>query len=142
MDPVVEEQFCRSVLEGLRQSELTRPAYASLRQLIELCDRTSAGRQLLADLHRVDPRQQLIKHAHDDLTAAMRVLGRDLTLSDLLRELTDFDITERVNRYMIKWCGAFLDEGIAGLPMPGREQGFYRAWKQLAAESSPWCWGN
>ena len=133
MDPVVEEQFCRIVLEGLRQSELTRPAYAALRQLIEGRGRTVTGRQLLADLQRLDPRQQLIKHAHDDLTAAMRVLGRDLTLSDLLRELTDFDITERVNRYMIKWCGAFLDEGIAGLPMPGREQGFYRAWKQLAA---------
>ncbi|MGH7215603.1 MAG: DUF2309 domain-containing protein, partial [Nitrospiraceae bacterium] len=56
-----------------------------------------------------------------------------LTLSDLLRELTDFDITERVNRYMIKWCGAFLDEGISGIPMPGREQGFFLAWKQLAA---------
>lgn len=29
--------------------------------------------------------------------------------------------------------GAFLDEGIAGLPMPGREQGFYLAWKTLGA---------
>jgi hypothetical protein len=133
MDPLVEEQLGRIVLDGLRATELTRPAYDALRQLIEGRGRSVTCRQLLADLHRVDPRQQLIKHAHEDLTAAMCVLGRDLTLSDLLCELTDADITEQVNRYLIKWCGAFLDHGIASWPMPGREQGFYRAWKQLAA---------
>jgi hypothetical protein len=133
LDPLVEEQLCRIVLDGLRKKELTRPAYNALRQLIEGRGRSVTCRQLLADLHRVDPRQQLIKHAHDDVTAALRVSGRDRTLIDLLHELTGFDITERVNRYLIKWCGAFLDEGIAGLPMPGREQGFYRAWKALAA---------
>lgn len=133
LDPLVDEQLCRIVLDGLRMTELTRPAYDALRHLIEGRGRSVACQQLLADLHRVDPKPQLITHAHDDLTATLRGLGRDLTLIDLLRELTDFDITERVNRYMIKWCGAFLDEGIAGLPMPGREQGFYRAWKALAA---------
>jgi uncharacterized protein YbcC (UPF0753/DUF2309 family) len=129
LDPLVEEQLCRIVLDGLRKTELTRSAYDALRQLIEGRGRSVTCQQLLVDLHRVDPRQQLIKHAQNDLKAALR----DLTLSDLLRELTGFDITDRVNRYLIKWCGAFLDEGIAGLPMPGRDQGFYHAWKALAA---------
>ncbi len=133
-NPVVEERLCQIVLGGLRETELTRPAYDALRQLIELCDRTSACRQLLADLRHLDPRQHLVHHAREDLAATMSTLGHDLTLSDLLRELTDVDIADWVNRYMTKWCGAFLDEGISGIPMPGREQGFYLAWKTLAAK--------
>jgi uncharacterized protein YbcC (UPF0753/DUF2309 family) len=31
-----------------------------------------------------------------------------------------------------KWCAAFLDEGQAAIEMPGRELGFYRAWRDLA----------
>jgi len=42
------------------------------------------------------------------------------------------DIAEQVNREMIKWCEAFLDEGQATWEMPGREKGFYAAWKFLA----------
>src|SRR5690349_7072452 len=39
---------------------------------------------------------------------------------------------------MIKWCGAFLDEGHATRVMPGREQGLYAAWKAMAShEWSP-----
>lgn len=37
-----------------------------------------------------------------------------------------------VNRQMIKWCQAFLDEGQAAITMPEREKGFYRAWILLA----------
>jgi len=43
-----------------------------------------------------------------------------------------------VNKEMIKWCEAFLDEGHSAWPMPYREKGFYEAWKRLAAlEWSP-----
>jgi uncharacterized protein YbcC (UPF0753/DUF2309 family) len=41
-------------------------------------------------------------------------------------------IADQINRESIKWCEAFLDEGHATWPMPGRERGFYRAWKSLA----------
>ena len=41
-------------------------------------------------------------------------------------------IADQINRESIKWCEAFLDEGHATWPMPGRERGFYRAWKFLA----------
>ena len=39
---------------------------------------------------------------------------------------------EAVNRQLIKWCLAFLDEGQATLLMPNRSLGFYAAWKRLA----------
>ncbi len=38
-----------------------------------------------------------------------------------------------VNRVLLKWLAAFLDEGQAAWPMPHRELGFWRAWKRLAA---------
>ena len=33
---------------------------------------------------------------------------------------------------MAKWLAAFLDEGLAEWQMPGKEDGFYAAWRQLA----------
>ena len=42
------------------------------------------------------------------------------------------EIIEQINREMIKWCEAFLDEGHATWAMPQREKGFYGAWKFLA----------
>lgn len=48
------------------------------------------------------------------------------------------ELGEQINREMIKWCQAFLDEGHATWAMPGRENGFYAAWKFLVArEWSP-----
>ncbi len=41
-------------------------------------------------------------------------------------------VTQVVNKHMMRWCAAFLDEGQAAWSMPGREQGFYRCWKALA----------
>ncbi|ALA59649.1 DUF2309 domain-containing protein [Nitrospira moscoviensis] len=41
-------------------------------------------------------------------------------------------VVETINREMVKWCSAFLDEGEAGWSMPGREHTFYRSWKSLA----------
>ncbi|MEO5656906.1 MAG: DUF2309 domain-containing protein, partial [Nitrospiria bacterium] len=37
------------------------------------------------------------------------------------------------------WCEAFLDEGHAAWSMPGRENGFYAAWKVLAAQEWSPC---
>ncbi|MBN9391477.1 MAG: DUF2309 domain-containing protein [Chloroflexi bacterium] len=41
-------------------------------------------------------------------------------------------VTSIINKRLIKWCAAFLDEGQAAWTMPGREQGFYGCWKALA----------
>lgn len=41
------------------------------------------------------------------------------------------DLINLVNRELIKWCHAFLDEGQATIVMPGKEKGFYQAWVSL-----------
>ena len=47
-------------------------------------------------------------------------------------EKTEENTPSRPNALMIKYLAAFLDEGQSGWAMPGREQGFYTAWKNLA----------
>jgi len=42
-------------------------------------------------------------------------------------------VAEDVDAQTSKWCGAFLDTGQATWQMPGREQGFYPAWRDLVA---------
>ncbi|ELZ24296.1 hypothetical protein C475_13642 [Halosimplex carlsbadense 2-9-1] len=42
------------------------------------------------------------------------------------------DATEAVDRILSKWLAAFLDQGQAQWSMPGRERGFYAAWRELA----------
>jgi uncharacterized protein len=41
-------------------------------------------------------------------------------------------LTNFINCQMIKWMQSFLDEDIAKIQMPGRENGFYQAWRNLA----------
>lgn len=38
----------------------------------------------------------------------------------------------RLDRIMVKWLSAFMDEGLAEWDMPGKEKGFYNAWRSLA----------
>jgi len=65
-------------------------------------------------------------------------LGRWLTLSHWCDDTFGTQIVRQINDQLIKWCEAFLDEGHATWAMPGREQGLYGAWRQLAArEWSP-----
>ena len=65
-------------------------------------------------------------------------LCRWLTLSHWCDDTLGTQIVQQINEQLIKWCGAFLDEGHATWVMPGREQGLYAAWKAIAAhEWSP-----
>jgi hypothetical protein len=59
-------------------------------------------------------------------------LGRSELLANWCDRTFGTQIAEQINREMIKWCEAFLDEGHATWAMPHREQGFYNAWKILA----------
>ena len=54
------------------------------------------------------------------------------TLSDWVDSLTEGGLVNQINDQLIKWVTAFLDEGLAGWEMPGREKGFYQAWRNLA----------
>ena len=69
-----------------------------------------------------------------------RALGSDETLASWCDRVLGTEIDETINREMVKWCEAFLDEGHAPWPMPGREQGFYSAWKFLAATGMVTRW--
>ncbi|MGB7343988.1 MAG: DUF2309 domain-containing protein, partial [Pirellulaceae bacterium] len=53
-------------------------------------------------------------------------------LSDWLDLLTGSSLVESINDQMIKWSGAFLDEGMANWEMPSRQGGFYQAWRDIA----------
>lgn len=65
-------------------------------------------------------------------------LGRWITLSHWCDQAFGTTIVDQINRELIKWCEAFLDEGHATWAMPGRAKGLYLAWKALAAhEWSP-----
>ncbi len=47
-------------------------------------------------------------------------------------ESSDIAGFECVNRELIKWCSAYFDEGQAIIRMPGRDLGFYHAFRELA----------
>jgi hypothetical protein len=67
------------------------------------------------------------------------VLGRHATLAAWCDRTLGTQLTEQINREMIKWCEAFLDEEHAAWSMPGREKGFYAAWNFLAAQEWSPC---
>lgn len=79
----------------------------------------------------------------DQIAAVVRedcaALGRHLTLSDWCDRTLGTNIVTVVNAELVKWCEAFLDEGQATWSMPGRERGFYAAWKFLAAQEWSPC---
>ncbi len=56
------------------------------------------------------------------------------TLSDWLEDLTGVTVVDAINREMVKWSAAFLDEGLAGWGMPSRSDGFYLSWRGLASK--------
>ena len=66
-------------------------------------------------------------------------MGRYVTLSHWCDRTLGTEIVSLVNSELIKWCEAFLDEGDATWSMPGRDQGFYKAWKALAAQEWSPC---
>ena len=56
---------------------------------------------------------------------------------DLLFEAIGVDTDKWVNEVLIRYCAAFLDQGIAQWRLPNRERGFLRAWVGLYRNSRP-----
>jgi uncharacterized protein len=54
------------------------------------------------------------------------------TASERCDELLGTDVAATVDAMVATWCAAFVDEGSAAWPMPGRGAGLYRAWRRLA----------
>ena len=103
-----------------------------------------------------DPHQQLAESLADRLAPVLTfpdvhekiqaiaqgdqaALGRWITLSHWCDQTLGTQIVGQINGELIKWCEAFLDEGHATWPMPGRETGLYEAWKALAAQEWSPC---
>lgn len=85
----------------------------------------------LPSFHVPDPSRSA--HASGHKVALVPVdLPKDRTLGDWLDSETGSVLVETINTHMIKWIGAFVDEGVAGWSMPSRDKGFYAAWRELA----------
>ncbi len=88
----------------------------------------------------------LLRELADRLTPVLKprgeeadVVGRSMTLTEWCDRALDTWLTDPIDRELIKWCEAFLDEGHASWAMPGREKGFYLAWRFLAAKEWSSC---
>jgi uncharacterized protein len=54
---------------------------------------------------------------------------------DLILAATGIDTDRMVHTVLIPFCAAFLDQGVASWPMPGREHGFFEAFVNLYKDS-------
>jgi len=106
------------------------------------------GRITEQDLLGALARRGLAGVAEERLALGERALtGAQLLLYDLLHgapapaparanlmssERRAAHVADAVDAQSAKWCAAFLDAGQARWRMPGREQGFYAAWRRLA----------
>jgi uncharacterized protein YbcC (UPF0753/DUF2309 family) len=70
---------------------------------------------------------------------------RFLRHRDLLLESTGIDTDGLVHEVLIRFCAAFLDQGVAALPMPHRDRGFFQAFCILygshTGPEEPWLRG-
>lgn len=106
---------------------------------------TAPADETLEALIDRSPDAELLRTLADRLTSVvsqpereLSPLCRSMTLSAWCDENLETQLTDPIDRELIKWCEAFLDEGHAAWSMPERDQGFYQAWKSLAArEWSP-----
>ena len=122
-------QLAEGAAERLRDdlpSESRKPAIGDASYVTKLWAST------LSALDLGDPAE----HAHEQDSLEPSSPDVDLpagrTLSDWAGLLADTSLVDQINDQMIKWTGAFLDEGMADWEMPGRNDGFYHAWRKLA----------
>ncbi len=128
----------REVLRACLTHALSTPTDEPLDRLMEREpneEQVEALAERLLSLTSPTVQERMATTVREDLMA----LGRLVTLSSWCDRTLGTDIVEQINGELIKWCEAFLDEGHATWSMPGREQGFYAAWKTLAAREWTTC---
>ncbi len=111
------------LLEGI-----TAPADDTIEAAV---DRTANSTQICALAERITPKFEEKDEAQS--------IVRDMTLLRWCDKALHKQLEWTMNREVIKWCEAFLDEGHSVWPMPRREQGFYISWKSLAAKEWSPC---
>lgn len=111
------------LLEGI-----TTPAMETIPALVNRIPNAALVRSLAKRLDiNIEPR--------DNAPA----IARDMTLAAWCDQSFNTELVGQINRELIKWCEAFMDEGQASWPMPERESGFYSAWKSLATQEWSPC---
>ncbi|MCP4994398.1 MAG: DUF2309 domain-containing protein [Gammaproteobacteria bacterium] len=65
-------------------------------------------------------------------------LGRDITLRDLLMQLTGVDILDQLRPMLLRQLSSYLDQGMTAWHGVDRKQGFYRIWQQAAKQDMSW----
>ena len=116
------------VLRAHLLSGNTAPAADTLEAFVNRSPNSDALRKLATSLTSV----------LTETKAEESPLGRRLSLVEWCDQTLHTHLIEPMDREVIKWCEAFLDEGHAVWAMPEREKGFYHTWKSLAAlEWSP-----
>lgn len=115
------------VLRAHLMHGITAPAPESLEAIVRRSPDATAIRALSTGLVGIPGQEPHIDQ-----------LGRDVSFSTWCDARLHTRVGWLVDREMIKWCEAFLDEGHASWAMPDRTQGFYAAWRSLAGrEWSP-----
>ncbi len=107
---------------------LSAPAHETAEAMV---NRAANSAQIRTLAERINPKRE-----EKDETEA---IGKDMTLVRWCDSALHKQLEWMMNREVIKWCEAFLDEGHAVWPMPRREQGFYVAWRSLAGKEWSPC---
>ncbi|MBI3622130.1 MAG: DUF2309 family protein, partial [Nitrospirae bacterium] len=118
---------------------ITAPAADTLDAVIERHRDRARIRALAAHLAPAIAVPAIRDHMAAVIEGERAGLGRGSTLAAWCDRLLGTDLTERIDREMIKWCEAFLDEGHAAWPMPERQRGFFGAWSRLASQERSPC---
>lgn len=116
------------VNDALESGFLSAEASAAVTALLVGRDDESAGR-LRAQLAAGDGRVRQIASTRALLAMDIEALGQGRTHADWILRLTGEDLIARINPQMIRWCGAFIDEGLTAWRMPGRYEGFFASWR-------------
>lgn len=87
--------------------------------------------------------ESLVRHlmgqeATRQLQELLQRVGRDLTLGGLLRQLTGRDPMQELGPLLVRYLGAFLDQGVAAWHPETRANGFFAFWQASAAQDLGW----
>jgi len=83
--------------------------------------------------------QQLLhRDAARQLHQLLEAVGTEISLRGFIKALTGTDLMHEIRLIMIRRMAAFLDQGLAAWPTPGREKGFYHAWRDGAGRDPAW----
>jgi uncharacterized protein YbcC (UPF0753/DUF2309 family) len=130
-----KKQFRQDLSEESRKKiiEQTIKECEQFREYPESAYLTNLWESVLATLEPSDfhSSSQISEDSHSQSSVPIS-LSLQRTISDWVDSLTEGEVVDQINNQLIKWVTAFLDEGLAGWEMPGREEGFYQVWRNLA----------